>query len=152
MRARLVLAVLAALTLPVACSGEPAQEAKVACDHSATTTKSGLEYSDLECGSGPEARRGDLLTVHYVEQLEDGTEVDSSRERGETFDVRPGSGLVIPGWEEGLIGVQEGTLRKLVIPPDLAYGENGVPPDIPPNATLTFEIEVLEIKDEASRA
>ncbi len=143
------MAVLAAVTLLVACGEEPAPQAADNCDHSATTTKSGLEYSDLECGSGPDAGRGDLLMIHYVGRLEDGTEFDSSRERDETFDVRLGAQLVIAGWEEGLIGVQQGTLRKLVIPPDLAYGENGVPPDIPPNATLTYEIEVLEIKGDS---
>ena len=148
MRTRLVLAVLAALTL-VACGEEPAQQAADNCDHSATTTNSGLEISELECGDGSEAGRGDLLTVHYVGRLEDGTEFDSSRERGETFDVRLGAELVNAGWEEGLTGVQQGTVRELVIPPDLAYGENGVPPDIPPYATLTYEIEVLEIKDDA---
>lgn len=143
------MAVLAAMTLLVACGEEPAPQAADNCDHSPTTTKSGLEYSDLECGSGPEAGRGDLLTIDYVGLLEDGTEFDSSRERGETFDVRLGAQLVIAGWEEGLMGVQQGTLRQLVIPPDLAYGENGVPPDIPPNATLTYEIEVLEIKGDS---
>lgn len=110
-----------------------------------TTTDSGLQYVDLEEGSGPEVREGDTVLAHYTGWLEDGTRFDSSYQRGEPFTVIVGMGQVIPGWDEGLVGMQAGGRRQLVIPPDLAYGATGAGGVIPGDATLTFEIEVLEV-------
>lgn len=107
-----------------------------------TTTESGLQYVDLEEGEGPEAEEGDAVTVHYTGWLEDGTRFDSSYNRGEPLPLVVGSGQVIPGWDEGLVGMQMGGRRQLVIPPDLAYGEQGAGGVIPPNATLIFEVEM----------
>ncbi len=98
----------------------------------------------IEEGDGPMADEGDTVSVHYVGTLEDGTEFDSSRERGEPFSFTIGAGEVIKGWDQGVIGMRAGETRKLTISPELAYGDRGVGP-IPPNATLNFEIEVLEI-------
>lgn len=116
------------------------------CDESPQTLDSGLVVEDLECGDGEEAQRGDLVTVHYTGTLENGRKFDSSRDRGEPFPLRLGAGMVIPGWEEGLPGMRVGGTRKLTIPPELGYGEAGRPPEIPPNSTLVFEIELLELE------
>jgi len=108
-------------------------------------TPTGLRYTDLRCGRGAEAIGGTTATVHYVGELEDGTIFDSSRRRGEPYSFLLGAGKVIPGWDEGVAGMQIGGLRRLVVPPDLAYGEGGFPPTIPKDATLTFEVELLEV-------
>jgi FKBP-type peptidyl-prolyl cis-trans isomerase FkpA len=113
------------------------------CNTEPVTTDSGLVIEDLECGEGEPAMRGDTVVVHYRGSFEDGEEFESSY-GGEPFPVTIGSGMVIPGWEEGLVGMTEGGIRKLTIPPELAYGATGQGP-IPPNATLVFEIEVLEL-------
>ena len=108
-------------------------------------TKSGLKYEDLKVGEGKEAKAGDKLIVHYTGWLKDGTKFDSSKDRNEPFPVVVGVSSVIKGWHQGLWGMKAGGKRKLIIPSELAYGERGRPP-IPPNAELTFEVEVLEIK------
>ncbi|XP_050731782.1 peptidyl-prolyl cis-trans isomerase FKBP2-like [Eriocheir sinensis] len=92
------------------------------------------------------SRRGDLLHMHYAGKLEDGTEFDSSYPRGQPLTFTLGSGQVIRGWDQGLIGMCEGEKRKLVIPSDLGYGASGAPPKIPPHATLVFEVELLKIE------
>jgi len=110
------------------------------------TLASGLVYTELDSGSGGPPHPGDALTVHYTGMLEDGTEFDSSRE-GNPLVFVLGAGEVIPGWEEGFASLQEGGRRRLVIPPGLAYGEqgagNGV---IPPSATLVFDVDLLQIE------
>jgi peptidylprolyl isomerase len=113
--------------------------------HDMITTASGLQYQDLTVGTGQEAKDGDTVTVHYVGTLENGTKFDSSRDRGEPYQVTIGAGNVIAGWEEGLVGMRVGGLRKLVIPPALAYGDQAVGDVIPANATLVFEIELISI-------
>ncbi len=110
------------------------------------TLASGLEFEDLRPGPGPEATAGTHVTVHYVGTLQDGTEFDSSRSRGTPFVFELGRGHVIKGWEEGVTGMREGQIRRLIIPPELAYGARGAPPKIPPNATLVFEVELLEVR------
>ncbi|XP_068206747.1 peptidyl-prolyl cis-trans isomerase FKBP2-like [Palaemon carinicauda] len=92
------------------------------------------------------SRRGDLLHMHYAGKLEDGTEFDSSYPRGQPLTFTLGSGQVIKGWDQGLIGMCEGEKRKLVIPSDLGYGASGAPPKIPPHATLVFEVELVKIE------
>jgi FKBP-type peptidyl-prolyl cis-trans isomerase FkpA len=113
------------------------------------TTQTMLRYTDLECGDGDEAIGGTTVTVHYVGTLEDGTVFDSTRDDGQPFSFLLGAGDVIPGWDEGIAGMRVGGVRRLVIPPDLAYGEGGFPPAIPPDATLTFEVELLEVDSAA---
>jgi FKBP-type peptidyl-prolyl cis-trans isomerase FkpA len=111
-----------------------------------TTTDTGLRYTDLETGSGETVTgRGQTIIVHYTGWLEDGTKFDSSRDRNEPFSFPLECNFVIPGWDEGVKGMQVGGKRRLVIPPELGYGARGAGGVIPPNATLVFEIELLEI-------
>jgi FKBP-type peptidyl-prolyl cis-trans isomerase len=99
----------------------------------------------LRAGQGPEAKTGDRVTVHYIGTLVDGNKFDSSRDRGQGFSFHLGRGEVIQGWEHGIAGMRIGELRKLTIPPVLAYGARGFPPVIPPNSTLVFEVELLAL-------
>lgn len=110
-----------------------------------------LAVQDIAAGAGDEAVLGKTVRVHYVGTLADGTKFDSSRDRGSPFQFTLGAGGVIPGWEQGIIGMKVGGTRILVIPPSLGYGERGVKNQageyvIPPNATLIFEVELLEVK------
>ena len=109
------------------------------------TTPSGLKYEDLVVGTGPGAKTGDHLVVNYEGRLLDGTKFDSSYDRNQPFDVVLGVTQVIPGWTEGLANMKAGSTRKLIIPPQLAYGLNGAGDVIPPNATLVFKVEVIAI-------
>lgn len=109
------------------------------------TTKSGLKYIDEKIGEGRTAKAGDTVLVHYTGTLKNGTQFDSSRGKAPfSFDL--GKRKVIQGWDEGVAGMKEGGKRKLIIPSDLAYGLEGRPPTIPPNAELHFDIELLKIK------
>lgn len=109
------------------------------------TMDNGLIIEDLKVGSGDAAVAGNTLVVHYVGTLEDGTQFDSSRDRGEPFPFELGAGYVIKGWDQGMEGMQVGGLRKLTIPSELGYQDNAVG-SIPPNSTLIFEVELLEIQ------
>ena len=104
-----------------------------------------LEKTDLQVGQGAEATTGKSVKVHYTGTLTDGKKFDSSLDRGDPFGFRLGGGQVIKGWDEGVVGMKVGGKRKLVIPPELAYGARGFPPVIPPNSTLVFEIELLAV-------
>ena len=106
----------------------------------------GLKIGDIVVGTGSEARAGNLITAHYIGTLEDGTKFDSSYDHGGALQFTLGAGQVIAGWDQGLVGMKVGGKRKLTIPPALAYGEAGIPGAIPANATLIFEIELLEVK------
>jgi peptidylprolyl isomerase len=110
------------------------------------TTKSGLKYLDETVGTGAEAKAGNKVTVHYTGTLKDGTQFDSSRTRNKPFVFKLGVGKVIKGWDEGVAGMKVGGKRKLVIPSDLAYGKEGTGGVIPPDAELTFEVELLDVK------
>ena len=92
------------------------------------------------------SRKGDVLNMHYTGKLEDGTEFDSSIPRDRPFTFTLGTGQVIKGWDQGLLGMCEGEKRKLVIPAELGYGDRGAPPKIPGGATLIFEVELLSIE------
>jgi FKBP-type peptidyl-prolyl cis-trans isomerase len=105
-----------------------------------------LTIDDITLGTGPVAEAGDTVSVHYTGTLEDGTKFDSSKDRGTPFVFTVGRGNVIEGWEKGIPGMQVGGVRKLTIPSDMAYGNQGVPGVIPGGATLLFEVELLEIK------
>jgi len=105
-----------------------------------------LEKKDLVVGKGPEAKAGDLISVHYVGTLPDGKEFDASRKHGKPFEFQLGQGNVIKGWDQGVVGMKPGGKRKLVIPASLGYGARGAPPLIPPFSPLVFEVELLEIK------
>jgi FKBP-type peptidyl-prolyl cis-trans isomerase FkpA len=112
----------------------------------ATQSESGLIIEDLKVGDGAQAKAGDTVSVHYTGWLTDGAKFDSSIDRKKPFEFVLGMGSVIQGWDEGVTGMKEGGKRKLTIPPDLAYGAEGIGGVIPPNATLVFEVELLEIK------
>lgn len=111
-----------------------------------TTTASGLQYTDIETGTGDTVTgAGQTLIVHYTGWLEDGTKFDSSKDHNQPFSFPLDCNFVIRGWDEGVKGMQVGGVRRLVVPPELGYGDRGAAGVIPPNATLVFEIELLEI-------
>jgi FKBP-type peptidyl-prolyl cis-trans isomerase len=107
---------------------------------------SGLVIKDLVIGGGKEVEKGALVLAHYTGLLDDGTKFDSSHDRGRPFQFVFGTGRVIKGWDQGLIGMKEGGKRKLYVPSDLAYGERQVGNLIKPHSNLTFEIELLEVR------
>ena len=110
------------------------------------TTPSGLIIETLATGTGAAAAPGDTVSVHYTGWLTNGTKFDSSRDRNEPFNFRLGAGQVIPGWDEGVAGMQPGGKRRLTVPAQLAYGARGAGGVIPPNAVLVFEVEYLGVK------
>lgn len=114
------------------------------------TTDHGLKYETLKAGTGAEAKAGQRVTVHYTGTLKDGTKFDSSRDRDKPFEFKLAKseeeGEVIKGWDEGVAGMLVGERRKLTIPPELGYGAAGAGRVIPPNATLIFDIELIEAK------
>ena len=115
----------------------------------ATTTKSGLAYFMIKEGEGVQASAGKTVSVHYTGKLADGTKFDSSYDRDAPIEFPLGQGRVIPGWDEGIALLKVGGKATFIIPPNLAYGERGAGGVIPPNATLIFEVELLDIKESA---
>ena len=109
------------------------------------TTASGLKYADMKVGDGATPRMGQGVQVHYIGWLENGKEFNNSYKLGRPAEFALGPGL-IPGWNEALQSMKVGGKRRIILPPKLAYGQAGKGPDIPPNATLTFEIELLGVK------
>lgn len=109
------------------------------------TTASGLRYIDYGGGSGPAAKAGDRVAVHYTGTLESGKKFDSSRDRNQPFSFGLGQREVIAGWDEGVAGMKVGDRRRLTIPSELGYGSRGAGGVIPPNATLIFDVELLAI-------
>jgi FKBP-type peptidyl-prolyl cis-trans isomerase len=109
------------------------------------TLPSGLRYADLAAGTGASPAAGDQVEVHYTGWLENGTKFDSSVDRGQPFVFPLGAGRVIRGWDEGVATMKVGGKRRLVIPPQLGYGDRGAGRVIPPGATLIFEVELLRI-------
>lgn len=109
-------------------------------------TPSGLQYEDLVAGSGNTPSPGKQVTVHYTGWLTNGTKFDSSLDSNQPFTFTIGKGEVVPGWDEGVMTMKIGGKRKLVIPPELGYGAAGAGGVIPPNATLVFEVILLDIR------
>jgi len=150
----LILFLLTAFALIPACSQnegkkqdeqKPAQAAPVPGGEKMVKAPSGLQYEDLVPGSGDSPKTGKKVTVHYTGWLTNGTKFDSSVDRNEPFTFVIGAGQVIPGWDEGVMSMKIGGKRKLVIPPELGYGAGGAGGVIPPNATLVFEVILLDI-------
>ena len=149
MRVWLVLGLIASSVVLASCSSSPAAARPGAPTATGggnqVTTPDGLQYTDDQVGSGAEATPGKNVSVHYTGWLLDGTKFDSSRDRNQPFTFPLGAGRVIKGWDEGVAGMKVGGKRTLIIPPDLAYGSRATGP-IPPNSTLKFEVELLDVK------
>lgn len=135
-----------ALGLLVACGGQPEADKAGSTIGQEITNPSGLKYVDHVIGTGPTPQAGQTIAVHYTGRLTDGTKFDSSIDRGQPFVFQVGVGKVIKGWDEGLLNMRVGGKRTLTIPPHLGYGQRGAGDVIPPNATLVFEVELLEIR------
>jgi FKBP-type peptidyl-prolyl cis-trans isomerase FkpA len=114
------------------------------------TTASGLQYEDTQQGTGATAQAGQQVTVHYTgwlyENGQAGAKFDSSKDRNDPFEFPLGAGMVIRGWDEGVAGMKVGGKRTLIIPAQLGYGARGAGGVIPPNATLKFDVELLEVR------
>jgi peptidylprolyl isomerase len=105
-----------------------------------------MKVEELKVGTGTEAAAGKTVSVHYTGTLTDGSKFDSSLDRGQPFSFRLGAGQVIKGWDQGVAGMRVGGERRLTIPPELAYGTRGFPPVIPPNSTLVFVVQLVDVK------
>lgn len=143
------LLLVVAIVIPACAQKEqaaaPAGKKTGAATANAVKTPSGLAYVDLVQGTGPAPVAGKPVKVHYTGWLENGTKFDSSVDRGEPFVFAIGAGQVIPGWDEGVMSMKVGGKRKLIIPSKLGYGTEGAGGVIPPNATLIFEVELLDV-------
>lgn len=124
---------------------KPVKEEQAESNEKEITTESGLKYVVLKEGDGPKPKKGDMIKAHYDGWFVNGKKFDSSTDSGEPLKFQVGIGKVIKGWDEALLDMKVGEKRKLTIPGDLAYGKRGYPGVIPPNATLIFEVELLEI-------
>lgn len=144
-----LLALVFVLITAVACSSSSEPQTielgeSILPDSSAgITTESGLQYIETEVGTGAQAQAGDKVAVHYTGTLADGTQFDSSLDRGKPFEFVLGKGAVIAGWDEGIALMKEGGKATLIIPPALGYGGGGIPGVIPGDATLIFEVELV---------
>lgn len=152
-RIALAFTLAACVFLAFGCGGSKSSATESAADTShpakvsgaGVTTPSGLQYWDNVAGSGATAVPGSTVKVHYSGFLTSGQKFDSSRDRGEPFSFTLGAGQVIKGWDEGVAGMKVGGQRQLRIPPDLGYGAAGAGGTIPPNATLIFDVELLDV-------
>ena len=151
-RTATMLALVAALTIGCERAQDagsvpgPSGEKATTMAENMETTPSGLQYVDTKVGAGASPQKGQTAVVHYTGWLVDGKKFDSSKDHGQPFQFAVGRGEVIKGWDEGVATMKVGGVRRLVVPPDLAYGARGTGGVIPPNATLTFEVELLEIR------
>lgn len=133
-----ILIVLLLVTLNFGCSKKE--------NSGEITTSSGLKYADIVIGTGESPLPGQIVTIHYTGMLLDGKQFDSSRDRMTPYSFTLGAGQTLAGWEEGVVTMKVGGKRKLIVPPNLAYGSTGVGKTIPPYATVVFEIELLDVK------
>jgi len=147
-----IVAVLSSIcAMPVMAAQEQAGSkgnaaaAKTVISSKTVITASGLKYVDVKVGSGASPVKGKQVKVHYTGTLENGKKFDSSVDRNEPFIFVIGVGQVIAGWDEGIMGMKVGGKRKLIIPAKLGYGARGAGGDIPPNATLLFDVELLDV-------
>jgi peptidylprolyl isomerase len=124
----------------------PASTVSGATEGEERTLPGGLKLIDVKVGSGPMAEIGNTVAVHYTGRLTDGTKFDSSLDSGEPIRFPLGTDQIIQGWNEGIKGMRVGGKRKLTIPPAMGYGERGYPPVIPPNSTLVFDVELVDVK------
>jgi FKBP-type peptidyl-prolyl cis-trans isomerase len=138
---------IASLSLVFLLASAPAQNPGGPTKVSGKATKlpDGLEYWDIKEGTGPAAKKGDKVKVHYTGWLTEGKKFDSSVDRNDPFAFALGAGQVIKGWDEGVAGMKVGGKRQLRIPPELGYGSRGTGGVIPPNATLIFDVDLLGI-------
>lgn len=150
---RKLTGVLIALAVTAACTGENAKRGSEAMSEGpppvtgdTITTSSGLRYIVIDEGDGPVPTAGQRVSVHYTGWLTNGRKFDSSRDRGQPFSFTLGAGQVIRGWDEGVALMHVGGVRRLILPPDLAYGDRGAGNVIPPGATLIFDVELLGIQ------
>jgi FKBP-type peptidyl-prolyl cis-trans isomerase len=133
--------------LPVASTREPATDAAPAQSEAPLLmSDSGLGVLELEPGTGRVASLGDHVAVHFVGRLSDGRQFDSTYERGRPFEFDLGDAGVLDGFNEGIAGMRVRGKRRLIVPPSLAYGSKGAPPDIPPNAMLEFDVELVALE------
>lgn len=156
-KAGIVAIITVVLTALVVFAQTPAQKPKIQVVRPNTNaptkvtgdgvkTESGLQYWDIKLGLGPLAKTGDHVKVHYTGWLTTGKKFDSSVGTGQPFDFTLGQSEVIKGWDEGIVGMKVGGKRQLRIPPELAYGAAGHPPQIPENATLIFDVQLVAVK------
>ena len=131
-------------TAPLAQTAAPVT-AEVAAPAASVAAVTSLVKEDKKVGKGAAAKTGDTVKVHYTGTLMSGSKFDSSLDRNEPFEFKLGAGMVIKGWDEGVVGMKVGGKRKLTIPSDMAYGKSGHPPVIPADSPLMFDIELLEI-------
>jgi len=143
MRALFLLLLVALAGFLVGCGGATAGGGSGGKE---VTLADGLKYTDDTLGTGAEAITGKTAVVHYTGWLSDGKKFDSSKDSGRPFSFALGGGQVIKGWDEGVVGMKVGGKRTLIIPPDLGYGPRGYPGAIPPNATLKFEVELIDVR------
>lgn len=138
---------VAMASLSIGCSknDEPTSSFKPSAAAPEAPPPTKLEITDEKVGTGAEAKPGAKVSVHYTGTLMNGTKFDSSVDRGTPFEFTLGAGEVIKGWDEGVVGMKVGGKRKLVIPYDKAYGEEGHPPDIPPKSALKFDVELVGV-------
>lgn len=150
LRAAIAICCAGALLTMAACAGTGDAPAPQAALPPMVTTPSGLQYADTVPGTGRSPRRGQTAVVHYTGWLYDngtrGKKFDSSLDKGKPFEFKVGQGQVIKGWDEGVASMKIGGKRTLIVPPQLGYGAQGAGTDIPPNATLLFEVELLAVK------